>query len=236
MKSGEMHRKGNSNIKQQGGISKLFLKYKCIQYIIILYTFNITASNGKSVVVDVHDDKHHGKTRKDELEDTDTENNYHLLGEDIYCEKRKQKSTEENALNIEEDNYFLLSSADGDDTTEQTRKQEKRENDEEDFYTLLDNEGEVSEANKEVSDEEDNYALLGNTEEVSEEEKKQEKRESVKEDDYALLSNIEVTHEDTKVKSVYHVLEVPADDNDYEDPDEGNLLQESFQLRGEKPT
>ena len=170
----------------------------------------------------------HRDTSKRELQENDIENNYHLLGDlEEHRDKREQKTTEEKAQNIEQNNHLLLRN--GKDSTEQKSKQERKESDKEDDYSLLGNEGEVLEVSRKISNEEDNYALLGNEYDMVKETTKQETKASGNEDDYALLSNVEVTYEEKKD----YASEVPADD-DYEDPDERNFLQESLQLREEK--
>ena len=94
----------------------------------------------------------------------------------------------------------------------------------ENHYHLL-GEDESSQLNQD-NERESDYHLLGEEEEEGNKEGEGEERES----DYYLLSNVSAEDE-TKGETgeaIYHVPEMMGDDdNDYEDPDDGNLFLSS---------
>ena len=55
------------------------------------------------------------------------------------------------------------------------------------------------------------------------------------ESDYYLLGSVEEAADQGREESVYHILEMPGhDDNDYEDPDEGDLFRDYDEWRRER--
>ena len=95
----------------------------------------------------------------------------------------------------------------------------------ENHYHLLGQEDEGSQPNQD-NERESDYHLLGKEEEEGNQEGEGKDRES----DYYLLSNVPVEDETKGAmgEAIYHVPEMMGDDdNDYEDPDDGNLFLSS---------
>ena len=118
-----------------------------------------------------------------------------------------------------ENHYHLL----GSEVQEEHSRQELRDEDIENHYYIL---GE-NEMNGHLRDK--NYLPIH-------EQQKSTSQENIGiESDYYLLDNVEDAAEQEREESVYHVLEMPGnDDNDYEDPDEGNLFQDYDQQKRER--
>ena len=127
-----------------------------------------------------------------------------------------------------ENHYHLLSyeELDGEQSD-----QELRDEDIENHYHLVGSEQEDKKSKQEIinSENKNHHYLLNN----KEQHKTTSQGEGI-ESDYYLLDNEEEEGEQEREESVYHVLEMPGcDDNDYEDPDEGNLFQVDDQQRRE---
>ena len=141
--------------------------------------------------------------RSQEEERRDRESDYHLQG-------HKDEMREEEDRDGESD-YHLL----GQEDEGSNKKNEDR--DKENHYHLIRQEAEKSQD----GDKESDYHLLGQDE---------GSQDGDTESDYHLLSDVNVEAETTagRAEAIYHVLETPGDDdNDYEDPDDGNLFLNS---------
>ena len=128
-----------------------------------------------------------------------------------------------------ENHYHLLSY---EEQGGEQSDQELRDEDIENHYHLVGSEQEDKKNGQETMNSGDknlNYLL-----DHKEQHKSTSQGEGI-ESDYYLLDNEEEEGEQEREESVYHILEMPGDDdNDYEDPDEGNLFQDYDQKRREK--
>lgn len=118
-----------------------------------------------------------------------------------------------------ENNYHLLGKEEQERTQNTESYQDKGDNGDGNYYLLSNVEDEKgvrgnSPETRDNEDDENHYHLLGNVEEEKEVREEGEEGE----------------------EAVYHVLERSGDaDNDYEDPDDGNLFINSVQGRAEEP-
>ena len=121
-----------------------------------------------------------------------------------------------------ENHYHLI----GGEELDRQRGQVLRDEDVENHYQLLDSVQE--EKNCQVTMADDYHHIL-------EENKSITSNNGFIESDYYLLGSVEEAAEQEKEERVYHVLEMLGnDDNDYEDPDEGDLFREYDQQKREK--
>ena len=125
-----------------------------------------------------------------------------------------------------ENHYHLI----GSEELNRQSGQELRDADIENHYHLLDNERE-DEKNSQMMNDNNYHLILEQTSSIS-----QEKSDvGTIESDYYLLGSVEEAADQEREESVYHVLEMPGhDDNDYEDPDEGDLFRDYDEQRRER--
>ena len=127
-----------------------------------------------------------------------------------------------------ENHYHLI----GSEELDRQSGQELRDADIENHYHLLDSERE-DERNSQMMKDNNNHHILEQNKSIS-----QEKSDvGTIESDYYLLGSVEEAAEQEREESVYHVLEMPGnDDNDYEDPDEGDLFRDYDERKRERET
>ena len=125
-----------------------------------------------------------------------------------------------------ENHYHLISS----EELDRQSGKELRDADIENHYHLLDSERE-DEKNSQMMKDNNYHHILEQNKSIS-----QEKSDvGTIESDYYLLGSVEEEAEQEREESVYHVLEMPGhDDNDYEDPDEGDLFRDYDERKRER--
>ncbi len=105
--------------------------------------------------------------------------------------------------------------------------QELRDEDIENHYSLLDSKQE-DEKNSHMMMANDHYHTLEQNKSISSD-------NGIVESDYYLLGSVEEAAEQEREERVYHVLGMPGnDDNDYEDPDEGDLFRDYNERKRER--
>ena len=125
-----------------------------------------------------------------------------------------------------ENHYHLI----GSEELDRQSGQDLRDAGIENHYHLLDSEQEDEKNSQMMKDNNYHHILEQNTS-IS-----QEKNDvGTIESDYYLLGSIEEAVEQEREESVYHVLEMSGhDDNDYEDPDEGDLFRDYDERKRER--
>ena len=125
-----------------------------------------------------------------------------------------------------ENHYHLI----GSEELDRQSGQEVRDANIENHYYLLDSERE-DENNSQMMKDNNYHLILEQNTSIS-----QEKSDvATIESDYYLLGSVEEEAEQEREESVYHVLEMPGyDDNDYEDPDEGDLFRDYDERKRER--
>jgi hypothetical protein len=156
------------------------------------------------------------------LEDEDVENHYHLIGSE---ELHRQSGQEPRDADIE-NHYHLI----GSEELYRQSGQELRDEDIENHYSLLDSKQE-DEKNSHMMMANDHYHTLEQNKSITSD-------NGIIESDYYLLGSMEeaAEQESQREERVYHVLEMPGndDDNDYEDPDEGDLFRDYNERKRER--
>ena len=118
-----------------------------------------------------------------------------------------------------ENHYHLL----GSEELDRQRGQELRGEDIENHYHLLDSEREDEKMSHIVTKDKSHHHILEQNKSIN-----QEKSDvGTIESDYYLVGSVEEAAEQEREESVYQVLEMPGhNDNNYEDPDEGELFRD----------
>ena len=113
-----------------------------------------------------------------------------------------------------ENHYHLIGGEELDRQTGQGLRDAEAEN----HYHLLDS----------MQEEKSSQVMMANDyQHIPEENKSITSDNGAIESDYYLLGSVEEAAEQEREERVYHVLEMPGnDDNDYEDPDEGDLFRD----------
>ena len=126
-----------------------------------------------------------------------------------------------------ENHYHLI----GSEELDRESRQQLRDTDIENHYHLLDSERE-DDKNSQMLKSNNYYHVLEQNKLIN-----QDKSDvGATESDYYLLGSVEEAEdEEEREERVYHVLEMPGnDDNDYEDPDEGELSRDYDERKRER--